>query len=65
MALWLNEYLDEFPGKQDLLRYVLTAAGNLTDYDRITIKEFVNQLVVVLLHAEGMSLPGWLKHQLN
>ena len=24
-AIWLNEYLDEFPGKQDVLRYVLTA----------------------------------------
>jgi methionyl-tRNA synthetase len=24
-AVWLHEYLEEFPGQQDLLRYVLTA----------------------------------------
>ncbi len=89
-AVWLHEYLDDFPGKQDVLRYVLTAnapetkdndftwkdfqarnnselvailgnfvnrtlvlthkyfegkvpqAGELTDYDRNTIAEFVN-----------------------
>ncbi|MBQ7209934.1 MAG: methionine--tRNA ligase [Paludibacteraceae bacterium] len=89
-AVWLNEYLDDFPGKQDVLRYVLTAnapetkdndftwadfqarnnnelvaiygnfinramvlthkyfggkvplRGELTDYDRTTIEEFIN-----------------------
>ncbi len=89
-AVWLHEYLNDFPGKQDVLRYVLTAnapetkdndftwkdfqarnnselvailgnfvnrtlvlthkyfegkvpqAGELTDYDRNTIAEFVN-----------------------
>ena len=24
-AVWLNEYLEDLPGKQDVLRYVLTA----------------------------------------
>lgn len=24
-AIWLHEYLQDFPGKQDVLRYVLTA----------------------------------------
>ena len=24
-AVWLHEYLEDFPGKQDVLRYVLTA----------------------------------------
>ena len=89
-AVWLHEYLNDFPGKQDVLRYVLTAnapeakdndftwkdfqarnnselvailgnfvnrtlvlthkyfegkvpqAGELTDYDRNTIAEFMN-----------------------
>ena len=26
-AVWLNEYLEEFPGKQDVLRYALTATA--------------------------------------
>ena len=25
MGMWLHEYLADFPGKQDVLRYVLTA----------------------------------------
>jgi methionyl-tRNA synthetase len=28
-AVWLHEYLDEFPGKEDVLRYVLCAAIRL------------------------------------
>ena len=33
-AVWLNEYLDEMPGRQDELRYVLTAnAPEATDND--------------------------------
>lgn len=39
-AVWLNEYLNEFPGKQDVLRYVLTANAPETKDNDFTWKDF-------------------------
>ena len=50
-AVWLNEYLEEFPGKQDVLRYVLTANAPETKDNNFTWKDFQarnnNELVAV------------------
>ena len=50
-AVWLNEYLDEFPGKQDVLRYVLTANAPETKDNDFTWKDFQarnnNELVAI------------------
>ena len=51
-AVWLHEYLKEFPGKQDVLRYVLTANAPETKDNDFTWKDFQarnnNELVAVL-----------------
>ena len=39
-AVWLNEYLEEFPGKQDTLRYVLTANAPETKDNDFTWRDF-------------------------
>ena len=39
-AVWLHEYLEEFPGKQDVLRYVLTANAPETKDNNFTWKDF-------------------------
>lgn len=39
-AVWLHEYLDEFPGKQDVLRYALTANAPETKDNDFTWKDF-------------------------
>ena len=39
-AVWLHEYLVEFPGKQDVLRYVLTANAPETKNNDFTWKDF-------------------------
>lgn len=39
-AVWLHEYLEEFPGKQDVLRYVLTAIAPETRDSDFTWKDF-------------------------
>ena len=50
-AVWLNEYLEEFPGKQDVLRYVLTANAPETKDNNFTWKDYQernnNELVAV------------------
>lgn len=50
-AVWLHEYLQEFPGKQDVLRYVLTANAPETKDNDFTWKDFQarnnNELVAV------------------
>ena len=50
-AVWLNEYLTDFPGKQDVLRYVLTANAPETKDNNFTWKDFQdrnnNELVAV------------------
>lgn len=39
-AVWANEYLDDFPGKQDVLRYVLTANAPETKDNDFSWKDF-------------------------
>lgn len=50
-AVWLDEYLKELPGKQDVLRYVLTANAPETKDNNFTWKDFQarnnNELVAV------------------
>lgn len=50
-AVWLHEYLIDFPNKQDVLRYVLTANAPETKDNDFTWKEFQarnnNELVAV------------------
>lgn len=51
-AVWLHEYLVDFPGKQDVLRYVLTANAPETKDNDFTWRDFHarnnNELVAVL-----------------
>ncbi len=51
-AVWLHEYLEDFPNKQDVLRYVLTAIAPETKDNDFTWKDFQtrnnNELVGVL-----------------
>lgn len=51
-AVWLHEYLRDFPGKQDVLRYVLTANAPETKDNNFTWKDFQarnnNELVAIL-----------------
>ena len=51
-AVWLHEYLEEFPGKQDVLRYVLAANAPEAKDNDFTWKDFQkrnnNELVAVL-----------------
>ena len=50
-AVWLHEYLNDFPGKQDVLRYVLTANAPETKDNNFTWADFQarnnNELVAV------------------
>ena len=39
-AVWLHEYLNDFPGKQDVLRYVLTANAPETKDNDFTWRDF-------------------------
>ncbi|GAB7089174.1 methionine--tRNA ligase [Marinifilum fragile] len=51
-AVWLHEYLEEFPEKQDVLRYVLTANAPETKDNDFTWKDYQarnnNELVAIL-----------------
>lgn len=51
-AVWLHEYLEEFPGKEDVLRYVLCANAPETKDNDFTWKDYQarnnNELVAVL-----------------
>ena len=51
-AVWLHEYLQELPGKQDVLRYVLTANAPETKDNNFTWKDFQarnnSELVAIL-----------------
>lgn len=51
-AVWLHEYLRELPGKQDVLRYVLTATAPETRDNNFTWKDFQmrnnSELVAIL-----------------
>jgi len=50
-AVWLHEYLEEFPGQEDVLRYVLTANAPETRDNDFTWKDFQarnnNELVAI------------------
>jgi len=51
-AVWLHEYLQELPGKQDVMRYVLTANAPETKDNNFTWRDFQarnnNELVAIL-----------------
>ena len=51
-AVWLHEYLQDMPGKQDVLRYVLTANAPETKDNDFTWKDYQarnnNELVAIL-----------------
>lgn len=51
-AVWLHEYLEDFPGQQDILRYVLTANAPETKDNDFMWKDFQarnnNELVAIL-----------------
>ena len=51
-AVWLHEYLRDFPGKQDVLRYVLTANAPESKDNNFTWKDFQqrnnSELVAIL-----------------
>jgi methionyl-tRNA synthetase len=59
-AVWLHEYLKDFPGKQDVLRYVLCATMPETKDNDFTWKDFQsrnnNELVAVLGNFVNRSL---------
>ncbi|CCH03044.1 methionyl-tRNA synthetase [Fibrella aestuarina BUZ 2] len=72
-AVWLHEYLDDLPGKQDVLRYVLTANAPETKDSEFTWKDFqtrnnselvailgnfVNRAVVLTHKFNGGVVPG-------
>jgi len=51
-AVWLHEYLEDFPGKEDVLKYVLTANAPETKDNDFTWKDFQtrnnSELVAIL-----------------
>jgi len=51
-AVWLHEYLQDFPGKQDVLRYVLCSSAPETKDNDFTWRDFLdknnNELVAIL-----------------
>ena len=77
-AVWLNEYLEEFPGQEDVLRYVLCANAPETKDNDFTWKDFqsrnnselvailgnfVNRAVVLTHKYFGGKVPADLKHE--
>ncbi|MCK9452724.1 MAG: methionine--tRNA ligase [Bacteroidales bacterium] len=59
-AVWLHEYLDELPGKEDVLRYVLTANAPETKDNDFTWRDFQarnnNELLAVFGNFVNRSL---------
>ena len=59
-AVWLHEYLEDFPGKQDVLRYVLTANAPETKDNDFTWRDFQarnnNELVAIYGNFVNRSL---------
>ncbi len=77
-AVWLHEYLEDFPGKQDVLRYVLVANAPETKDNDFTWKDFqtrnnselvgilgnfINRVVVLTNKYYGGKVPA--AHQLT
>jgi len=52
-AVWLNEYLEDFPGKEDELRFVLTTLAPETKDSEFTWKQFQIQINNVLVADLG------------
>ncbi len=52
-AIWLHEYLEDFPGKEDVLRYVLTANAPETKDNDFTWKDFQTRNNSELLNIFG------------
>ncbi|MBP8959862.1 MAG: methionine--tRNA ligase [Bacteroidales bacterium] len=65
-AVWLHEYLEEFPGKQDVLRYTLCANAPETKDNDFTWKDFQarnnNELVAILGNFVNRTLVLTDKH---
>lgn len=65
-AVWLHEYLNDFPGKQDVLRYVLCATMPETKDNDFTWKDFQtrnnSELVAVLGNFVNRALVLTDKH---
>ncbi len=65
-AVWLHEYLASFPGKQDVLRYVLTANAPETKDNNFTWRDFQdhnnNELVAVYGNFVNRALQLTKKH---
>lgn len=59
-AVWLHEYLEDMPGKEDVLKYVLTANAPETKDNDFTWKDFQarnnNELVAILGNFVNRSL---------
>jgi methionyl-tRNA synthetase len=59
-AVWLHEYLEDFPGKEDVLKYVLTANAPETKDNDFTWKDFQtrnnSELVAILGNFVNRSL---------
>src|SRR5690625_6487144 len=58
-AVWLHEYLEDFPGKQDVLRYVLTANAPETKDNNFSWKDFQtrnNSELVAILDRKSTRL---------
>ena len=59
-AVWLHEYLDEFPGKQDVLRYVLCSTAPENKDNDFTWKDFQarnnNELVAIFGNLVNRTL---------
>ena len=77
-AVWLNEYVDDFPGQEDVLRYVLCANAPETKDNDFTWKDFqqrnnselvaifgnfVNRAVVLTHKYFGGKVPANLKQE--
>ena len=75
-AVWLNEYLQELPGKEDVLRYVLCANAPETKDNDFSWKDFqtrnnselvaifgnfVNRAIVLTHKYFGCRIPAYLK----
>ena len=61
-AVWLHEYLDEFPGKEDVLRYVLCANAPETKDNDFTWKDYQarnnNELVTQKYYSGAVPALG-------
>jgi methionyl-tRNA synthetase len=59
-AVWLHEYLEDFPGKEDVLRYALCASAPETKDNDFTWKDFQarnnNELVAIFGNFVNRSL---------